>query len=166
MTEVDDADAILEKKCLSESFFTFIKTSPEVGREKLFSLLGNALLRVGYKKVKPVLKKGRRVAYAGIAFKKECISAKLFEEKKTAISAHTVQQWMKDHYCEGGESDLISSEDLWIHFVTNVVAMGLVCACQAQSPNCHTHAEPGSRLKSRKKTFRNSRCSMQLQHKR
>ena len=116
VTEVDDADAILEKKCLWESFFTFIKTSPEVGREKLFSLLGNALLRVGYKKVKPVLKKGRRVAYAGIAFKKECISAKLFEEKKTAISAHTVQQWMKDHYCECGESDLISSEDLWIHF--------------------------------------------------
>ena len=116
LTEVDDSDAILEKECLCESFFTFIRTSPEVGREKFFSLLGNALLNVGYKKVKPVIKKGRRVAYAGMAFKKECTSAKLFEAKKTAISAHTVQQWMKDHYCEGGESDVISSEDLWIHF--------------------------------------------------
>ena len=108
----------MEKELLCESFFAFMKTNPEVGREHFFSLLGNALLRVGYNKVKPVIKKGRRVAYTGMAFKKECSSSKVSKEK-TAISAYTLRQWMMLNYCEGGPSDVISAEDLWLHFRDN-----------------------------------------------
>ena len=123
VTEVDDAGATMEKELLCESFFAFMKTNPEVGREHFFSLLGNALLRVGYNKVKPVIKKGRRVAYTGMAFKKECSSSKVSKEK-TAISAYTLRQWMMLNYCEGGPSDVISAEDLWLHFRDNCKIQG------------------------------------------
>ena len=119
MTEVDDADATIEKESLCESFFAFMETNSEVGRDQFFSLLGNALLRVGYNKVKPVLKKGRRVAYTGMAFKSDCISPPLSEKKKTAISAHTLQEWMMLNYCEGGPCETITAEDLWLHFSKN-----------------------------------------------
>lgn len=119
VTEVDNADATIEKESLCESFFAFMETNSEVGRDQFFSLLGNALLRVGYNKVKPVLKKGRRVAYTGMAFKKDCVSPPVSEQKKTAISAHTLQEWMMLNYCEGGPSETVAAEDLWLHFSEN-----------------------------------------------
>ena len=118
VTEVDDADATIEKESLCESFFAFMLTNSEVGRDQFFSLLGNALLRVGYNKVKPVLKKGGRIAYTGMAFKREFISPPV-SEKKTAISAHTLQEWMMLNYCEGSPSETTAAEDLWLHFSEN-----------------------------------------------
>ena len=105
VTEVDGADAILKKELLCESFFAFISADAEVGKDHFFSLLGNALLRVGYNKVKPIRQKGRRVAYRGVAF-----------QNKEAITACTLQQWMNDNYCEGSQSDVVLGEDLWLHF--------------------------------------------------
>jgi len=119
VTEVDDADATIGKEALCDSFFAFMETNSKVGKGHFFSLLGNALLRVGYNKVKPVLKKGRRVAFRGMSFKRDCISPAVSEKKKTAISVHTFQQWMMLNYCEGGRSDTIAAEDLWLHFSEN-----------------------------------------------
>ena len=117
VTEVDDADATIQKESLCESFFAFMETNSEVGRDRFFSLLGNALLRVGYNNVKPVFKKGRPVAFRGIAFKRNV--QKRLQKTQTAISAHTLQQWMMLNYCEGGPSDTIAAEDLWLHFSEN-----------------------------------------------
>lgn len=119
VTEVDDADATTEMESLCESFFAFMETDSEVGRDQFFSLLGNALLRVGYNKVKPVLKKGHCVAYTGMAFKRDCISPPVSEKKKTAIAAHTIQEWMMLNYCEGSPNETITAEDLWLHFSEN-----------------------------------------------
>ena len=119
VTEVDDAEATIEKESLCESFFAFMEINSEVGRDQFFSLLGNALIRVGYNKVKPVLKKGRRVAFTGMTLKRDCIRPSVSEKKKTAISAHTLQEWMMLNYCEGGPSETIIAEDLWLHFSEN-----------------------------------------------
>ena len=55
VTKVDDADATIEKESFCESSFTFMETNSKVERDHFFLLLGNALLRVGYNKVKPVM---------------------------------------------------------------------------------------------------------------
>ena len=119
VAEVDDPGATIEKESLCESFFACMETNPEVGRDQFFSLLGNALLRVGYNKVKPVFKKGRRVAFSGMAFKRDCITPPVSEKKKIAISAHTIREWMMLNYCEGGPSETVAAEDLWLHFSEN-----------------------------------------------
>ena len=102
--EADDAGATVEKDLMWTRFAAYINTDPEVGRDRFFSLLGNAMSRVGYTKVKPVSKKLRRVAYTGIMF------------KDFKISTSIVKQWMMSNYCEGAESDEVLSEDLWQHF--------------------------------------------------
>ncbi|KAL9977131.1 hypothetical protein ACROYT_G014504 [Oculina patagonica] len=81
--------------------------------------------RVGYNKVKPILKKGRRIAYRGVAFM-----------NKATITAYTLQQWMDDIYCEGGQSDVILGEDLWLHFGDKYTSMYEDIMAVTQKPSC------------------------------
>jgi hypothetical protein len=78
----------------------------EVGREILFSFLGIVLSNVGYKKVIPYFKNGRRVGYKGFTLLSTIktiitVSKPSTKSAKYALTPGVVEKWMADHYCEG-----------------------------------------------------------------
>ena len=95
-----------------------------VGRETFFSCLGIALTNIGYHRVTPVFKKGRRLGYKGLAFKANGSSfqsdtpthATAAKNTQGTLNIEMVQQWMERCYCEGGKDDLIAKDEIWLNF--------------------------------------------------
>lgn len=124
-TVSDDRSTVVTKKTLYDSFSAFIGRETEVGEQVFFGYLGLALSSLGYSKVNPVYKRGRWVGYVGlelatVKIANTTINVKTNKNKgtKTNIHAQELIQWMEANYCEGGEEDMISKQELWQHYST------------------------------------------------
>ena len=121
VTETDDRSAAVPKQELWDSFCTFMNIDMEVGKDLFLAYLGKAFSNVGYRKVQSVFQRGRAVSYNGINLKTVKRSGPVTEvtkskKRKTIIRIEDLQQWIERNYCEGGQDDVISKQDLWLHY--------------------------------------------------
>ena len=122
VSEGSEEDDIVSKEEMWKSFSC--KSDIKVGRDLFFNYLGLALSRLEYKNVVPIIKKCRRVGYKGLIL----LSAPVSDKKahscdkknqlapKTNIQRKAVQEWMCQYYREGGENDITTKQNLWIHY--------------------------------------------------
>lgn len=117
-----DSTEILKEE-LWEKFSSYMNLNATVNRERFFAYLGIAFENVGYGKLKPVSKKGRRIAYTGLSFKdQEKLSKRKPDARDPAKSrTHTiegcnVQQWMERTFCEGDKADFTAKKQIWMKF--------------------------------------------------
>ena len=123
MDQQESDCAVILKEEVWEKFSSYMKLNATVNRERFFAYLGIALENVGYGKVKPVSKKGRRTAYMGLSFKAQEKSSKLkpdardsLKSRNNTVEPGNVQEWMERSFWESGEVDDIAKKELWMKF--------------------------------------------------
>ena len=77
--------------------------------------LGKALSNVGYTEVQSVFQRGHADSYNMINLKTVKTTGAV-TEVTSIIRIEDLQQWMERNCCEGRQDDIISKQDLWLHY--------------------------------------------------